>query len=109
MTLFAVIVLQPLQNYPPDPGHASATPAKSSLSSGARFCNPCKNFPQIWVMFLQPLQSLPPVLGHVSATPAKMCPGFGATYLELITLSYIFGKKYNDYLQFSIKSVIFVP
>ena len=35
------------------------------LKTGARLCNPCKIFPQIWGMFLQPLQNCPSILGHV--------------------------------------------
>ena len=72
--------LQPLQNCPPILGHVYATPAKSSPNSGARFCNPCKMFPQFWGMFMQPLQNCPSVLGHDFATPAKVCPGFGAMF-----------------------------
>jgi len=72
--------MQPLQKSPPILVHVSATLAKSSPSSGAGFCNPCKIFPQFWGGFLQPLQKSPSVLGHVSATPAKSSPNSGSRF-----------------------------
>ena len=72
--------MQPLQNCPPILGRVYATPAKSSPSSGACLCNPCKIFPQFWGGFMQPLQNVPPILRHDFATPAKLSPNSEAWF-----------------------------